>query len=288
MENDNNFVLGNIFTLEQQCMINLIKLLEDMNCPDFVVTKIIDWARTSYNARFDFITTSKTCYGNIQWMKKIAVNNSAFYPKLETVHLNDQTKIDMVCYDFTAQLLRLLQNKRFMKQENLLIDIKIPTKMYESTNGILGEALSGSAYKKIYKVQHENHIGNRPLLVVPICIWGDATHIDAGSRFKLEPISFSPLIFNKTARQNKNFWGMLGYIKQLKTTSAQKKGLKKGDTQRFYHKQLTTILNSLVESDEKLKNIAIQFEDNSIHHFDISCPVMYIISDTEGADKICG
>ena len=74
----------------------------------------------------------------------------------------------------------------------------------------------------------------------------------------------------------------------IKNNFCAKKGLKKGDTQRFYHKQLTTILNSLVESDEKLKNIAIQFEDNSIHHFDISCPVMYIISDTEGADKICG
>ena len=57
-----------------------------------------------------------------------------------------------------------------MKQENLLIDIKNPTKMYESTNGILGEALSGSAYKKIYEVQHENHIGNRPLLVECIII----------------------------------------------------------------------------------------------------------------------
>lgn len=79
----------------------------------------------------------------------MAVNNSAFYPKLETRHLNDQTKIDVVCYDFTSQLLRLLQNKRLMKQENLLIDIKNPTKMYESTNGILGEALSGSAYKNI-------------------------------------------------------------------------------------------------------------------------------------------
>ena len=74
----------------------------------------------------------------------------------------------------------------------------------------------------------------------------------------------------------------------IKNNFCAKKGLEKDDTQRFYHKQLTTILNSLVESDEKLKNIAIQFEDNSIYHFDISCPVMYIISDTEGADKICG
>ena len=35
-------VLGNIFTLEQRCMIKLIKLVEDINCPDGAVTKIID------------------------------------------------------------------------------------------------------------------------------------------------------------------------------------------------------------------------------------------------------
>ena len=166
----------------------------------------------------------------------MTVNNPAFYPKLETVHLNDETKIDVVCYDFTAQLLRLLQNKKIMKQENLLIDIKNPTKMYKSKNNILGEALSGSAYKTIFKNQHDNHDGNKPLLVVPICIWCDATHIDTASRFKLEPISFSPLIFKETARRDRRFWGMLGYIKQLKTTTAKKKGLKKGDPVRFFHK----------------------------------------------------
>ena len=39
---ENKEVLGNIFTIEQRCMINLIKLLEDMQCPDTAVTKIID------------------------------------------------------------------------------------------------------------------------------------------------------------------------------------------------------------------------------------------------------
>ena len=269
-------------------MVNLIKLLEDMNCPDTAVASIIDWARTSYNAGFKFNPKSKTRYGNIQWMKKMTVNNPAFYPKLEPVQLNDDTKIDVVCYDFTTQLLRLLQNKKLMKQENLLIDIENPTKMYKSENNILGEALSGSAYKTIFKNQHDNHDGNKPLFVIPICIWCDATHIDNASKFKLEPVSFSPLIFKETARRDRRFWGMLGYIKQLKNTSAQKRGLKKGDPVRFYHKQLTPILKSLVDSREKLKNVAIQFENNKIHYFDISCPVMYIIADTEGADKLCG
>ena len=69
---------------------------------------------------------------------------------------------------------------------------------------------------------HANHNGTLPLLVIPICLLGDATNIDSGSRFKLEKWSFSLLIFNEVARRNHRFWGMLGYVKDLTTTSAKK------------------------------------------------------------------
>ena len=81
---------------------------------------------------------------------------------------------------------------------------------------------------------------------------------------------------------------MLGYVKHFKTTSAQKKTLRKGNTAKMYHKQLSIILSSLIESKETLKDVAIQFENKNIQYYDITCPVLYIISDTEGADKICG
>ena len=107
-----------------------------------------------------------------------------------------------------------------MTKKNLLIDIQNPSKMYNPSDGIIREALSGTAYRKMYHNAHANHNGTLPLLVIPICLWGDATHIDSGSRFKLEPWSFSPLIFNEVARRNHRFWGMLGSVKDLKTTSA--------------------------------------------------------------------
>ena len=77
---------------------------------------------------------------------------------------------------------------------------------------------------------------------------------------------------------------MLGYIKHLKTTSAQKKTLKKRDTMQMYHKQLSAILASLATHTDKLKNVAIPF-NNQVQYFDIVCPILYIIADTEGADK---
>ena len=126
------------------------------------------------------------------------------------------------------------------------------------------------------------------MLVVPICLWGEATHIDTAGRFKLEPWTFSPLIFTEKTRRNKDFWGMLGYVKFLKESTAQKQTYQKGDTTRMYHKQLSAILASLQLCDEKLKNVAIPFDNNEVQYYDITCPVMFVMSDTEGADRICG
>lgn len=56
----------------------------------------------------------------------------------------------------------------------------------------------------------------------------------------------------------------------------------------MYHKQLSVILESLMNSKDELKNVAISFDNKIDHHHDISCPVLYVISDTKGADKICG
>ena len=88
--------------------------------------------------------------------EKMVVNNDAFYLKSVNVALNDQLSIDVICFDFFPQLLRLLQNKRLMTQENLLLDIDDPSNMHQSPNNILVEALSGSAYKEIYNKAHTN------------------------------------------------------------------------------------------------------------------------------------
>ena len=76
--------------------------------------------------------------------------------------------------------------------------------MYQSPNNIIGEALSGSVYKEIYTGAQSNHTGTLPLLVILICLWRDTVHIDTAGRFKLEPLSFCPLIFKKEVRWNKN------------------------------------------------------------------------------------
>ena len=132
------------------------------------------------------------------------------------------------------------------------------------------------------------HCGNLPLLVVPICLWGDTTHIDSAGRFKLEPWSFCPLTFKQNVRHNHDFWGMLGFVKNLNATAAQKRMHKKGDTMRMHHKQLSVTLESLHDCEERLKNVPLPLGPNKCQAFDIACLVSCIIADTEGADRMCG
>ena len=286
MEEPSTF--NNIFTQEQRSIITLLKLLEDMNCPDDALPKILTWAHDSYAMGFNFTPHTTSRKSNLNWMQKMVVNTDDFFHRSTKVILNDNMTIDVMHYDFVAQLLRLLQSNRLMVQENLLISVDDPSAMYVPDDGCIGEALSGSAYREIYQRAHTMHCGNLPLLVVPICLWGDTTHIDSAGRFKLEPWSFCPLIFKQNVRRNHDFWGMLGFVKNLNTTTAQKRMHKKGDTMRMYHKQLSVILESLHNCEERLKNVPLPLGPNKYQAFDIVCSVLYIIADTEGADKICG
>ena len=119
----------------------------------------------------------------------MVVNNNAFYPKIQSIPLINTSTVDIVSFDFVSQLLRIVQNPELMTQNNLLLDIDNPTIMYTSPDNIISDALSGSAYKETFQKAHASHHGNLPLLVVPICAWGDTMHIDTYGLFELEPWS---------------------------------------------------------------------------------------------------
>ena len=74
----------------------------------------------------------------------------------------------------------------------------------------------------------------------------------------------------------------------LKMTKAEKKRLKKGQTCQMHHKQLNVIFSHLKESRHQLKNVTLPLGPNRNLKVDVVCPVLHVIADTEGADKMCG
>ena len=74
--------LNQIFTTNQICVIKLLKLLEDMQCPDTAMEKILTWARECFLKKFDFNPPSKTRRGNLKWMKKWFLTKMLIFPNL--------------------------------------------------------------------------------------------------------------------------------------------------------------------------------------------------------------
>ena len=281
------------FTPSQKAVTSLMLLLDSMQCPDYAFEKIMEWARTSFQAGFDFNPQCTTRLGNLKWMYGSLHNSSKMLPHLETIVLPDPlpyaSKLDVICYDFVPQLLSILQDKEMMTSDNLVLDPINPLAMYKPNNGRLGDALSGSVYQQMYAQLVTDP--SRQLLC-PLIAYTDATSVDSNSRFVVEPFFFVPAILKHATRSTADAWRPFGYVQQLKSNlKSDKRNLSSAAKARNYHAQISTMLKSLqqVQSGEdiRLQNVAIYLFGKLVQ-VEVLCPILFIASDTPAADKLCG
>jgi hypothetical protein len=184
-----------------------MSLLNAMECPDYGFQTIMDWARKSFEAGFDFNPKSKTRLANLKWMYAALHNAEQMLPHLESIQLPDPLPnvkpLNVICYDFVPQLLSILQNKRMMSANNLVLDPNNPLAMYKPPDGRLGEALSGSVYRDMYR-----HLVSNPSkqLLCPLICYTDGNQIDSLSRFGVEPFLFMPAVLSHAARCKADAW----------------------------------------------------------------------------------
>jgi hypothetical protein len=109
--------------VEHQNIVNLLKFLEDAQCPDYMLQKVLEWV---YNAKlegFNFNPRARTRKANIQWMYKALKQSHRGLPKVFQVNIEDQEKAqDIICFDFVPALLLLLQDESLMVTENLVLN----------------------------------------------------------------------------------------------------------------------------------------------------------------------
>ena len=76
-------------------------LLDFLECPDYAFEKILNWARTSFVAGFDFNPKCKKRWGNVKWMLKSVHNSHLMLPSLKKINLPvplpDADTLDIIC-----------------------------------------------------------------------------------------------------------------------------------------------------------------------------------------------
>ena len=281
------------YTTSQKCVTSLMLLLDSLECPDYAFEEILNWARTSYVAGFDFNPKCKKRSGNLKWMYKSIHNSIQMLPSLKRIDLPDllshASTMDVIYYDFVPQILSLLQDEQLMSSSNLVLDPTNPLAMFSPDDGRLGEALSGSVYRKLYDELVED---SSKQLLCPLICYTDATQIDTLSRFSIEPFLFTIAILSQEARCKASAWRPFGYIQQLRSNLRSDNRILPGAAKaRNYHAQLSAMLESLKDvqtgADPRLKAVDIYLFGKRVQ-VELLCPILLIASDTPAADKLCG
>jgi hypothetical protein len=284
---DNNHHPSLAYTTDQKWTIALLKVLDDMNAPDYAFKSMMEWARDACADGYSFqaVTGGVARSKNVDALINSVHNGRLVLPSVLTVNCPHPPESDVICFDFVPQLLSLLQNRSIMTQENLVIDVNDPLKAYTSPDNVLNEAISGSEYRKAY-----DRLITDPTkqLFVPIIQWIDRTTISGNDRFSLKPYMFTPAIFKEKFRRSIKAWGYHGFLPKNTTSTAQNAIKKQGDNMRNYHKELEAVLTTFRESGPRLKGIILPIGSQGFIRVDIVTCVLFIIQDMQEGDVLCG
>ena len=130
-----------LFTSDQKWTITLLKLLNDMNAPDYACTAVLKLAQGASKEGYSFHPKgSQSCMQNID----VSFNSVKMQrlPTVKRVDVPHDPACNVITFKSAPQLLSLLQNSALMTAENLAIGIANPLAPYSSAS--LGEAMSGS------------------------------------------------------------------------------------------------------------------------------------------------
>jgi hypothetical protein len=145
---------------------------------------------------------------------------------------------------------------------------------------IFSDIDSGSRFHQCW----EQHCKNPEKdLLCPIIFYADTTFTDTKGKLTLEPLSFTLGIYNRATRNKEYAWRTIGYIPKARYNSKCTSDQKIKD----YHTSIRHLLDEFIQSqlsggiDWNIKYKGGQYKVT------LQIPVMFIIGDTEGHDKMC-
>ena len=175
-------------TVDQKWTAALLKVMDNINAPDFAFGLILAWARGASADEYSFLPQGGLDHArNVTVLVKSIANATQLLPSVLLVSSPHGPPCDVVVFDFVPQLLHLLQNQTLMIPENVVLDFQDPLKPYKSCNGLLRKALLGSEYQNAYSRLITNLSCQ---LLVPIIQYLTCSHLQFlqncfGAPFKL-------------------------------------------------------------------------------------------------------
>jgi hypothetical protein len=287
--NDDTFnisINNNGVTNSLPAKIELLKILNTAKAPLYLYDQIMAWTKKAVNVfDVDFGFEANLSRDKLVQELKVKYHLQNLEPTIHTLELRGSgNTAEVVKHSFKDSLYSLLNDKQLMQPKNLLItpdDIYNPNiEIYNNvTSNKFGDINTGSVYQKGKK----DYLKDPDDVLCPIIYFIDKTFTDTNGRLCLEPVRFTLGIFNRETRNNPLAWRTLGYIsdqQHMKKTTPSQKAID-------YHHMIEFILDDFKQWQQSKLPYTFKYDDN-IYEVNLKIPVLYIIGDTEGLDKICG
>ena len=273
---------GIFFSSSERKYLRLMEILAKINAPNYVFDKIVKWALRLQKQDLD-----------IPMSRDFLIKNTAskfglrdLFPTVSKLVLPSGNSVTVTKFNFMTSLYSLLTCEKLMRPENLVCGNNIFKRFSIDPNSHCFEDVhTGQWYvdTQFRFCRTEND------MVLPIILYIDKTYVKSKPA---EPISFSLGIFKRHIRNDPSAWRNLGMIPgKLGDLVPNKDKFPRSKLAEIrlndWHAVCNFLLSDL-KAAQKLGGIHWEFgpEFNN-EKCKLHIPIMFIVGDIEGHDKIC-
>ena len=179
-----------------------------------------------------------------------AYNVTHLRPKYWNVVLTDATEVTVPVFDAKSMILDLVTNPLTMNDSNIAAGYDVFTGNVDDSfpdNQCYGEVHTGDEWikaKNRYCTNTDEIDNDMPIALI---VFGDKTHTDLHGTLSVTPIIFTLTCFNRSARNNTDFWRPLAYIPNLSLGKNKADKRETKDKIQDEHRCLSAALDSVKE-----------------------------------------
>ena len=227
-------------------------------------------------SRKSFITANESAY-----------NVTHLRPKYRNVVLTDATEVTVPVFDAQSMILDLVTNPFTMNASNIAAGYDVFTGDVDDSfpdNQCYGEVHTGDEWikaKNRYCTNADEIDNDMPIAMI---VFADKTHTDLHGTLSVTPLIFTLTCFNRSARNNTDFWRPLAYVPNLSLGKNKADKRETKDKIQDEHRCLSAALESVKEIHRKGGFYATVMG----RVVKIKVWIHFIIGDTEGNNKLLG
>ena len=274
-----NETFGYIHSEVEVALIKLASIVTQVNAPHFVYKSLVDWAKTTSDR--SVLSTRTISY-------KLLVKNLAskygipnIFPETKQILLPSMNAVSVTTFSFVDQLYSLLSDKELMQPKNLIYGHNIFERINDHTPDHLFNDVESSTW--FLNTQRSMCVNAKDILC-PLIIYIDKTYVRSKGA---EPISFTLGLWRRNIRSTPAAWRNLGMIPGKLGSLIPNKKFPVASLGEMRLNDWHFVANHIL-SGLKLA----QLQDGLKWQIDekdciLRIPIMFIIGDIEGHDKIC-